>query len=420
MKRLMSAIWTVLSSSALPPLVCGIFLLTYIGIAFGTDDTLIALMEFTRKSVILAVLLALIPLNSLCRIILETARHLRRRRAMTADGAGAPAGLFDDSVTLPASPAFAELEGRLGAVGYRCRRTEGALAAWRGISIFPARLLFLAGTFCLFAGILISLTARTTHRMNVVEGEPLPTAKGGGGLVERISLKPSSGAILDKILTVEVAPSADGDGRKVFGLYPPSLYRGYFVYPRYLGIAPVIRFSAPGMQSVYESQSTLNIYPPGKDDRLDIPGTPYRIVISMAPSDDGSDPYMTGRITFMFKLLKGEAVLFAGNAPAGGEFVRDGYRLAFPDCRRMVITDFIQDYGVLLVWLAALLYVGASCIWLPVRVFTPRREMCFASGPGVVQACSRAEGGRRKHAGVFHEALDLLEAGRPDRQSING
>ena len=227
-------------------------------------------------------------------------------------------------------------------------------------------------------------------------------------------MKASSGAILDKILTLEVAPSATGDGRKVFGLYPPSLYRGYFVYPRYLGIAAVIRFSTPDMQSVFEKNTTLNIYPPGKEDRLEIPNSPYQIVLSMARPGDGSDPYMTGQITFNFKLLKGKDLLVAGSVPAGGEFVRGGYRLAIPDFRRMVITDFIRDYGVLLVWAAAVLFIGSFCIWLPVRVFFPRREMRFTSGEDAIQACSRAEGGRRGHGGVYHEALDLLEARRPD------
>ncbi|GFE57814.1 hypothetical protein [Geobacter sp. AOG1] len=413
MKRLLSAIWAVLSSRAVPPLVCGVFLLIYIGIAFGTDDTLIALMAFTRKSVILVVLLALIPLNSLCLMLKETDRHLKRRRAKNGDENDAPAGLFDESIAVPASPEFAELRGRLEAEGYNCRRKEGVLAAWRGISIFPTRLLFLAAVFCLFTGILVSLTNRSSHRMNVVEGEPIPTAEGGGGLVERIRLEASSGVILDKKLRLEVAPSTAGDGRKVFELYPPSLYRGYFVYPRYLGFVSVIRFSAPGMQSASEIQGALNIYPPGKEDRLEIPGTPYQIVFSMVKPDDGSDPYMTGRFTLLFTVLKGKEVLFRGNAPTGGEFVHEGFRLAIPDFRRMVITDFIQDYGVLLVWTAALLFMGAGCIWLPVRVFLPRREMVFLQEHDAVNACSRAEGRRRTHAGVFHETLDILEARRP-------
>jgi len=181
-KRLLKAIWTVLSSRALPPLVCSIFLLTYVGIAFGTDETLTALMEFTRTSVILAVLLALIPLNGICRILMETDRYLKRRRAMAGEGGDATAELFDESVSVSASPQFAELQDRLGAIGYTCRSTDNVLTARRGISIFPARLLFLAGTLCLFSGILISLTTRTSHRMNVIEGEPLPTAKGGADL----------------------------------------------------------------------------------------------------------------------------------------------------------------------------------------------------------------------------------------------
>ena len=415
MKRLLNAIWTVLSSRTLPPLVCGVFLLTYIGIAFGTDDTLIALMAFTRTSSVLVVLLALIPLNSLCRMLLETYRHHKRRRAVNCKEVETPYGLFDESVTVPALPTFAELEERLNSEGYRCRRTERTLAAWRGISLFPARMIFLAAVFCLFAGILISLTTRSSRRMNVIEGEPLPTAKGGGGLVERISLMKSSGAILDKDLIVEVAQSDAGDGRKIFGLYPPSLYRGYFVYPRYLWIASVIRFSAPDIQPAYEKQSALNIHPPGKEDRLEIPGSPYQIFISLVKPDDGSDPYMTGRITFLFKILKGKNLLFTGSVPTGGEFVQDGYRLAIPDSRRMVKTDFIQDYGVLLIWTAAILFICSGCVWLPVAVFLPRREMVFVREHDVINAFSRTEGRRRIHAGVFHEALDLLEA----RQSTN-
>jgi hypothetical protein len=127
--------------------------------------------------------------------------------------------------------------------------------------------------------------------MAVVEGQPLPTAKGGGGLVERISLGTSTGMILDKTLAIEVAPSESGDAKKTFGLYPPSLYRGYFVYPRYLGFAPVIRFSAPDLPA-YETRCALNIYPAGREDGVEIPNSPYRIVFSMAQPDDGSDPYV--------------------------------------------------------------------------------------------------------------------------------
>jgi hypothetical protein len=413
--------------------VVGFFLLLYIGIAFSTDDALMALMEFTRTSIILTVLFALLPLNSACRIVTETGRYLKRRRALAGKEPAVATDLFDETVTLPVShlhapvlpipevfPSLPELQDRLGAEGYKTRRTESALTAWRGVGIFPARILYLAGTFCLFAGILISLTTRTSYRISIIEGEPLATPSGNGGIVERIFLGKSSGLILAKDLTMEVAPPDSGEGKQIFGVYPPSHYKGSFVYPRYLGIGLAIRFSAPDLQSGYEKNSVLAIYPPGKEAAVEIPDTPYRIVLSLAEPDDGSDPYMTGRMVFLFKVFKEKEVLFAGSAPTGGEFVHDGYRLVFPDSRRVVITDFIRDFGVFLIWMAAILFVVAGSIWLSVRVFFPRREMLFRAEQDVINACSRAEGRERRHAGVFHEALDLLEARRPDRQSFEG
>lgn len=421
MKRLLHAILTVGSSRAVPPLVIGFFFLLYIGIAFFTDETLIALMAFTRKSFILAALLALIPLNSALRVLQETVRHLKMRRVLTGKSANVMPELFDEAVELPASPSFPELESRIAAVGYKTQRSENALAAWRGVSIFPVRILFLAGTFCLFTGILISITTRTSYRQMVIEGEPLPTPEGIGGKVERIILANSSSSILSRTLTMEVAPSSSGHRKRLFGLYPPSLYEGSFVYPRYLGLALFLRFSAPDMQAGYEMHSTLNLYPPGKEDSVVIPGSPYRIVFSIPEPDAGSDryiSYMTGSVTLQFKLLKGKEVLFTGSAPGGGEFVRDGYRLAFPDIRRLVVTDFIGDYGVLFIFAAALFFVAAGSIWIPIRAFFPRREMLFSYEQDVTRACSRAEGGARIHAGVFHEALDLVDARKPDTTAI--
>jgi hypothetical protein len=444
-RRILRIIWGVLSSRALPPLVIGFFLLLYIGIAFFTDETLIALMGFTRRSVVLAFILALLPLNAASRIMRETGRYLNRRRALSGNAAHISPELFDEAVSLPVAsqvefppvlqahqgpgpldpigsrspvPDFTELEGRLVAVGYNTHRSASALTAWRGASIFPARLLSLAGTFCLFAGILISLTTRTSNRGTVIEGEPFPAPSGVGGIVERINFEKSSGSILEKDLFMVVAAAGRGEVGKVFGVYPPSRDRGVFVYPRYLGIALLVRFSAPDLPAGIETQSLLNIYPPGKEAATVIPGSPYRIVFSLVAPDDGSDPYMSGRMLFRFKLLKGKEVVLTGSAPGGAEFARDGYRLFLPNVKRLVITDFVRDQGVLLIWAAGILFIVACVIRLPLRVFCPRREMLFMAGPDGVKAFSRAEGKGRSHAGVFHEALDLLEMKRPERQSI--
>ena len=416
MIRLLRLLFEVLKSRALTPVVIGMFLLLYIGIAFFTEEALITLIGLTGSNIFLIALFALIPLNRGIRLLEELKGYFERRRSLLGKAANAPKELFDETVTVMGIPSFAEAERRLIASGYNTRAGENSLAAWRGFSIFPARVLFLIATVCLFSGILMSLAGRTSYRGAIMEGEPLPSPAGQTtDVVERITLEPAAGPFLGKVLTMETKSLPPDQGRTTFGLYPPARYLGAFVYPRYMGIGLYYRFVAPDLPRGYEAHTLLSIYPPGKEDRKEVPESPYRLVFSMAQPADGSDPYMTGRMTINFKLLKGNDLLMDGSAPMGGEFSRDGYRLAFPDVRRVVITDFIHDHGVVPIWAAAMLFCIAACVWLPIRCLSPRREMVFVRQEGTLHACSRAEGGRRKHAGVFHDVLDVLEAARHDR-----
>ena len=412
MKGTLAALWAAISSRALAPLVIGFFFLLYVGIGFFSDETLTILISLTSRNLFLAGVLGLVPLNLACRVAVELAGYLKRRRALAGACATVEPALYDEGVEISAAPALGELAGRLGAAGYRTRSTGGQLSAWRGVSLSAARVLFLAATFCTFAGILVSLTSRTVSRQSVVEGNPFPSPSGDGGAVERIIFKESRGSILAKDLEIDVAPR--GGGIEKLGVYPPTLINGAFAYPRYLGIALSYRFSAPDLPGPYQNSDVFPIYPPGKEAGMAIPGSPYKITLSLQKPQDASDPYMTGQLVILFKLLKGSELLFEGSIPKGGEFVRDGIRLGIQDARRMVVTDFVVDYGVLLIWGAGFLFLLALMLWLPVRLFFPRREMLFHSGPDSVQAWSHAEGGRRKHAGVFHEALDVIAGKLPD------
>ena len=422
MKHLLRTLFAAVSSRAVPLVIIGLFFLLYIGVAFFTDETLITLMAFTRKSLILSLLLALIPLNCAFRIVRETIAFLRMRSAKSGKTEAGVVEMFDEVVEMSVSATVPTLENRLATVGYKTYRSGNVLAARQGISSYPIRLLFLAGTFCLFTGILITTTSRSSVRNMVIEGEAFPTPDGSGGIVERITLANAQGLILKKNLTMEVAPTTSGAGKRIFGLYPPSRYSGAFVYPRYLGLAVYLRFSAPDMPAGYELHTSVNVYPPGKEESVVIPGSLYRIVFSVPEPESGSDryiSYLSGNITFRFKLLKDKEVLFAGNIPGGGEFVRDGFRLDLPDVRRLVVTDMIRDNGVLFIWWAALLFGAAAVLWLPIRVFFPRREMLFRIHQGGTTAYSFAEGGVRTHAGVFHEMLDMIEpkaAFEPERR----
>lgn len=414
MKRLFRIVWTIASSRLLTPAVIGFFLVFYIVLAFFTDEALTLLLALTRRNIFIAAALAALPLNCLCRIFVEACIH-RKRQAAALSGKGVDdlENLFDEVFAVPVSNSFSELQKRLSSLGYKTRLMDRTLNAWRGLSNFPARIVFLAATFCLFAGILVSTTSKTVNRAYVVEGMPLPSPAGNGGNVERIVLANSSGSILARTLDMVVDPSSPGNDKRDFGLYPPSLFGGSFVYPRYLGLALFFRFASPDMQQPYEMESVLNVYPPGKEDSVAISGSPYRVIFSISEPGDGEDryeSYMSGRVPFQFKVVKGKDVLFSGGAPGGGEYIHDGYRLSLHDVRRLVVTDFVHDYGVYFIWAAVALYVIALFIWLPLRVLFPRGEMLFTSDADKAWACSRVEGQGRRHDGVFHEALDMLDS----------
>ncbi len=411
MRRIGNVFFSVLSSRALPPLVMVFFLIMYAGIAVFSDEALAMLMAQIRRNPFLTILLALIPLNAVIRLVRETARFLRRRRLIkTGRCEGLVPGMFDEMIDLSFSPSLARLQEQLAATGYRVQATETSLAAWRGVTVFPARILFLAGMIFLFSGILFSLTTRTTRREMLIEGEPLSWATGERDRIENVSLQEHAGLFFNRALTVKLA-THDGI-RKTFGLYPPSRYQGAFLYPRYLGIAPLVRFSAPDLPGGFETHYILMIYPPGKEDSADIPGTAYRVFFSLAPAESGDDPFITGRMALLFRVLKEKEPVATGRVLLGGESSKGGYRLGFPDFRRVVATDFVRDHGVIPIWMALVFFAAALLWWLPARFISPRREIFFVQGFNGIHAVSRAEGMRIRHGGVFHAALDSLENNR--------
>ncbi|MBJ6802753.1 hypothetical protein [Geomonas propionica] len=403
MSRFASIAKRVATSPAVTPCVLALFLLLYVGIAFGSNEPLTALMAITRGNVALLALLALVPLSGAARLVAETATFLKRRRMFSGVAGSDPAGLFEEAVALPEQAPFEGEGERLGGQGYRVRAGSGWLSAGRGVTLFPARFLYLLGVTLLFSGLLASLTGRATHRQVVLEGEALPVSR---DLVQRIVLKEEPGLLLQR--TLDIAVAVEGGGERHFGLYPPGKHRGYYLYPRYLGVAPLLRFSAPDLPGGFEQYAVLSIYPPGKEDTFQIPGSPYRFIFQMAPGE-GPDPYASGRITLQFRVLKGESQVFAGSAPLGGETSGGGYRVALPEFRRVVVTDFVQDAGVPLIWSAVALLLWSLCWFVPVRLLRPRQEILVVRHAEGVSAFSRAEGGRRAHAGRFHDLLDQLQ-----------
>jgi hypothetical protein len=384
-------------------------------IAFFNDEALGVLMRLTRDNAILKTLLALVPLNMTARIVMECVEQLRRCRSRKGDLSRLPTGLYHEELDLPETSDFTGLTEQLTAGGYRTVMSGPAFFAWRGYTVFPARLLLLVGALMLSLGIFLSLTTRLSTREAVVEGEPLPQ-RVANGTVEMIRLEESAGFLLNKNLAINVTLESDNAmSAKEFHLYPPGRVGGEFLYPRYLGVAPQINFSAPDLQPGISIYYTLMLYPPGKEDSAEIPGTPYKLYFTLVPPAD-ADPYITGKFVFHVKVLKAGVRIFEDELPVGGRSGVDGYSLSIPDARKIVAVDFVRDTGVPLVWGASIMLLLSVFLWLPLRFGSPRREILLLRTGGRVHAYSRSEGKTRLHAGVFHEALDLIA----QQRDVNG
>lgn len=394
----------LLASRRITPLVLALFMALYIGVAFGSDEALTTLIALTQGSLALRCLLLLIVLNVSARLAVETLNFIGRGRALRGAGAVRP-GMFEEEFAAGGGD-LAGAAKWLESAGYRLHQSEGAVGASRGVTLFPARLLFLIGVLLLSLGIFLSLSMRKSARDSVVEGQPLPAQLHTAGRVEAIELRELHDApLLARDLAIKVSDGAGGVSN--FGLYPPGKVSGYFLYPRFLGVAPLVQLSAPDLPQVADYY-LLMLYPPGREDSVEIAGTPYKIMFRLLENPD-SDPFISGAFRFGFKILKSGQPVADGILPMGGSFSGKGMTLALPEVKRLVSADFVFDPGVSLLWLALLLLPFSFFVYLPLRLLNPRREILLTVNAGRIVAYCRAEGRKTEHAGVFHEVLDLLD-----------
>ncbi|WP_243372301.1 hypothetical protein [Geotalea sp. SG265] len=407
MKRLAWFLRHIVASRGATPAIIGCFALIYIIIAFYNDEALVTLLALTRSTPPLAMLLACIPLNLAARLFFEIADFIRKKRLTVFLPQETWAA--GERVKLAGRMEADLLEKKLAGAGYHCRHGEGFIAAWKGISAFPARFFLLLGFLLLFSGILLSTTTRESVRTPLIEGEPLPEAMGAQGRVEQILLRDRPGLVLARTLAITVG-FFDGstETTKEFGLYPPGSLHGVYLYPRYLGLAPFVEFTPPERAFAFSSYVTLMIYPPGREDSVEVPGSPYRIAFTLAEPRSARDPYSSGKYELQFRVVKDKAAVAEGTVPLGSTVTRNGYTLAFPNAKRIVMTDLVRDRGLSFIWWSGLCMLVAVAVYMPVRLLAPRREMMFVAHGRGTQAISWAEGGKTAHRSVFHGILDAI------------
>lgn len=403
MRSMRAAVLSLLSQRLLLPVVCALFLLFYIGIAFFTDEALITLVQLVRHNPLALGLLALVALNALFR--------------MVADGL-LPAGTGHASSLAVIGRLDADETARiLAAEGYRVTVRKGSVSARRGVSLFIPRLLWRLTIFLLFIGVALSLSSRRSLRVPVIEGEPLQIPGAAPRSVERITLEDASGQLfLHRRLKISLL-APDGQ-RDIFGIYPPGLLDTSFLYPRYLAMAPMLQITTPGSVGASEGYRLIMLYPPGREDEIKLADY-YRLKLVIPQREGMDDPFVSGRFDLHVKLLKGDQLLSEGAIPFGGRFEANGFSVALLDARRYVVTDFVCDYGVFCIWMASVALLMAIILYLPLRWIWPYREMWLAvDGQDAVSAWCRSEGRTRRHEALFHDLLDRIcrdsrPSGRP-------
>lgn len=407
MKRITVLLVSLVSHRLLMPLILALFLLCYIAVAFFTDEALVTMVQLVGHNAVSLGLLALLAVNALSRLFLDLLNY-RLHRSVFAGLAPAVADpLCRESLVVTGELDNVELARILSAEGYRVTGRKGFVAARRGVGLLLPRLLWRLALGLLFAGVAVSLSSRRSLRMPVIEGETLQVDGTRPYSVGRIVLEDVTGHwFLQRRLEMTLTGV---DGRRYrYGIYPPGLVDGNFLYPRYLALAPLLRFTLPGVRETFEGYRLVMLYPPGREDNVEL-SAGYGAQLSMIQREGMPDPFVSGRFDLHVKLQRGGQLVAEGDAPFGGHFAADGFAVSLLDARRYVVTDMVRDYGVPCIWAAFLLVLLAIMVYLPLRCFWPRREMLFAVNPdGAVSACCAAEGRRRGHEALFHDLLDRV------------
>jgi hypothetical protein len=399
---------SLLSHRLLLPAAGLVCLFSYIAVAFFADEALVTLVQLVSHNPFALGLLGLVVGNILLGMITALDSYRLTRSAVTGNQSGVVENAFSQSLTVNGRLDTGEIGRILAGAGYRVTRRDGFIAGVRGISLICPRLLWRLSLVLLFAGLALSFATRTTLRLPVIEGETLPVEGMAQRQVARIVLEDTPGHwFLQRRLAITTIDA--GGGQSTFGIYPPGMLAGRFLYPRYPGIAPLLRFSIPKAGEIVEGYQLIMLYPPGREDRVELPDG-YRAQVAILQHDGMADPFVSGRFDLHVKLLHGDALVAEGDLPFGGRFEAKGFSVSLLDAKRFVVTDIVRDYGVLSIWLAIVAALAAFLLYLPLRLFWPQRLLVFtaAAGTGQIFAGCRYEGKKRQHLAIYHDLLDRI------------
>ncbi len=396
------------ASSPLPSLgAAAILVVVHTWLSFKTEEPLFELVRLLHHNLPLQLVLWLFPANLLARLASGLSPSLEspyRRMPGVAS--------YREELPLDPDVEPARAVPLLRRFGYRVRFDEETLRAARGV---PTRGLIATrrlGLALALAGLALSLETRSSLRVPLIEGEPLPPQL-GPGRVRTIRLIEDSGILLEKSLGIEVER---GGATETLRLFPPTRIGTRYVYPRYLGLG--IRLAVLSEGSLIDRRNyLLSVYPPGRRDEIEIPGTPYSLGIQLL-QDPLGDPYATGRFRLLLDSDRAGKRVGGAECSLPGGFGSGGLLFRIEAAHRYVIADIVSDHGVPLIFAGLPLFLLALLFSAGIARLFPRREIRFDRQDSVWRGTLRTETRRREVHSVFYECLDLLQnrpsGSRPD------
>ncbi len=164
--------------------------------------------------------------------------------------------------------------------------------------------------------------------------------------------------------------------RLTLSLYPPTFFKGYFLFLSRFGYGPLILVRNKEGKEVYRRYHKAEIFPLGSEDVLSLPLFEERLALSLERPEKSKGVLLSPRRpVYRLKIIKGRKLIL-NRVLYPGELVSfKGYYLSIPETLFWVGIVILKDWGFYLFFLSLFLFLVSALGSLVVRFFFPYHEV---------------------------------------------
>lgn len=224
----------------------------------------------------------------------------------------------------------------------------------KGISQFILWIFLPAGILLFFTGFFLSASTRQVEQIIAGEGDVI-RPRWDRDSYNIINVNPG---LKERFLDIETGAglfahepeiSIQDESQKIYKIkaFPPVKIKGSYYHILNFGLAPGIRLSE---NSSLKDEGYMPLRILGGSDFFEIPGHPYRFLISMKPErviQKGrliASEYNLKNPVYTVRVFKGESLIIEGDSDKGIRF--DNLMLQFFEPVFWVQLEMVKDYGV--------------------------------------------------------------------------